>query len=191
MPHTALINKILFLLKKIAFFILITICLSSTGDYTNEYYKKSELIEKFVKFIEWPSKARMYVKTEPFIITIIGENPFEETLKNYFSTRKIYDKMILIRYINEVEEINGSHILFIAKSKRKQLPDILKYTYNKPILTIGETKHYSERGVLINFYIEDKEVKFEINETAAKNSGLYINFHLLSAARIINPVKKS
>ncbi|MCF8296452.1 MAG: YfiR family protein [Saprospiraceae bacterium] len=179
------------MLNKLVFFVLVAICLSSTNDYSKEYYKKSELIEKFVKFIEWPNKARMYIKTEPFIITIIGENPFEETISKYFSSRKIYDKIILIRYIEHVEEINGSHILFISKSKKKQLTEILKYTHNKPILTLGETKHYSEKGVLINFYTENKEIKFEINETAAKNSGLYINFHLLSAARIINPIKKS
>ena len=93
-----------------------------------------------------------------------------------------------VRYITAVDEIGKTNILFISNSENKNLKNILEYTNNKPILTIGESKGFAEKGVLINFYLSENKVRFEINESAVRETGLYMSFRLLSLAKIVNPI---
>ena len=42
-------------------------------------------------------------------------------------------------------------------------------------------------AVVVNFYIEDKKVQFEINIGAAERAGLRINSNLLKLGKIVPP----
>ena len=70
-------------------------------------------------------------------------------------------------------------------------PNIIAFSKDKPILTIGDYDKYAENGVLINFYIEDNKIRFEINETALSLSGLHSSYLLLNLAKIVNPIKNN
>jgi len=52
-----------------------------------------------------------------------------------------------------------------------------------PILTIGESDGFLESGGIINFLMEDEKVRFEINNTAAKQARLKIRSKLLRLAQ--------
>lgn len=171
-------------------FIIIIVSPFISSAQSSEYMVKAAFLEKFTRFIEWPESSNMDNKTQPFVISIIGKNPFGSILTNLYSTQKINGRKVTIRNIHSIDKIEGTHILFIAKSEQKNLAKILDFAKNKPILTTGETKGYATNGVLINFYISNKKVRFEINETAVRNSGLYMNFRLLSLAKIVDPVNE-
>jgi hypothetical protein len=66
------------------------------------------------------------------------------------------------------------------------LENIIKKISKKPILTIGETNGFCEKGVHINFIITNSKVRFQINEKAVKNSNLKISHLLLQTGTIIN-----
>jgi hypothetical protein len=65
------------------------------------------------------------------------------------------------------------------------LRKILESTEGRPILTVGDSEGYGERGVMINLYVEHGQVRFEINLEAARRSGLVFDFRLLELARLI------
>ena len=44
---------------------------------------------------------------------------------------------------------------------------------------------FAERGVLINFFVAEKQVRFEINDAAAQSSGLEFSSKLLRVARLV------
>ncbi len=54
-----------------------------------------------------------------------------------------------------------------------------------PILTVGETPGFAERGGMIRFTLEDNRVRFEINVEAAREADLNISSRLLTLAKII------
>lgn len=153
-----------------------------------EYALKVAFIERFTLFTDWPENVKMEDTTKPFVISVIGNNSFEDKLDHFSYSKKIKRRKIEVRYINKISEIIGSHILFISKSEKVNLSSILKYTENRPILTIGDTDGFAEQGVIINMYSQNNQLRFQINETAQKLSGLYMNFKLLSLAEIVNPV---
>ncbi len=168
--------------------IYLLICLVGNGiihAQTDEYLLKAGFLEKFTRFIEWPGETNIADNTKPFVISVIGENPFDKKLDQIFETTKIKNRKVEIRYISELEEIQDSHILFITKSKEKQLSGILSLTQGKPVLTVSDTDGFGEKGVRINFFIEQNKIRFEINKDAIQKSGLQISYLLLNIAKII------
>ncbi|UCH93035.1 MAG: YfiR family protein [Candidatus Aminicenantes bacterium] len=168
----------------------IMILLSSLSLFSikDEYYRKAALFRVFSQYIQWPENSGMKDHSKPFVIGVIGKNPFGSILETAYSQEenKIKDKKVEIRYISKMEEIENCHILFISKSVKKELEDILAITRGKPILTIGETEGFAEKGVLFNLYVSRDEIRFEINGAALVESQLIADSQLLSVARIIN-----
>lgn len=166
--------------------ILLPLCLFSIED---EYYRKAALFKVFSQYIEWPESSGIGNRSKPFVIGIIGENPFGSILETAYSQEenKIKDKNVEIRYISTMEEIETCHILFISRSVNAQLEEILAITREKPILTIAETAGFAEKGVLFNLYISADELRFEVNARALRESRLVVDSQLLYVARIIEP----
>ncbi|MDD5230987.1 MAG: YfiR family protein, partial [Candidatus Marinimicrobia bacterium] len=62
---------------------------------------------------------------------------------------------------------------------------ILKQIANRRTLTIASTTGFCKRGVMINFFIQDDMVKFEMNPAKLESAGLKASSQLLKLARII------
>ena len=171
----------------------ITILLSSlsSAGSEDEYYRKAALFKVLCQYIQWPKSSDVNDPLKPFVIGVIGSNPFGSILETAYSREenKIKNKKVEIRHISKMEEIENCHILFISKSLDKELEEILAFTTGKPILTIGETKGYAQRGVLFNLYISRNEIRFEINALALRESGLIPSSQLLSVAKIVGPLE--
>ena len=161
----------------------------STAAQQSEYTMKAVFLEHFTRFIEWPEPSGIDDVSSPFLIAIIGENPFGSILGQIYSEQKIKNKKVEIKYISTPDNIPDCHILFISGSSQEILPEILSITKNKPILTVSDTKGFAEMGVLINFYLIGDKIKFEINEKAVHESGLVMSYRLLSLARIVNQAR--
>jgi hypothetical protein len=151
-----------------------------------EYTIKAVFLEHFTRFIEWPESAGLTAGSSPFRLTVIGENPFNSILERVYAEQSIKDRSVEIRYISTPDEIFDCHLLFISSSVEERLQEILSYTRDRPILTVGDTDGYAEQGVLINFFLAGDNIKFEINEKAVHESGLVMSYRLLNLARIVN-----
>ncbi|MBL6445593.1 YfiR family protein [Fulvivirga sp. 29W222] len=145
---------------------------------------KSIWLEKFSKFIEWPTTDTL----EYFTITILGEGDINQYLFDIYENRTIKNKPVKINVINKIDNIEYCNILFVNTGQAKELDKVLDRVKSKPILTIGDTQGFAKKGVIINFYLEQNKVRFELNISAAKSSGLDIDFRLLEAARIIKKI---
>ena len=159
----------------------------TSAQTTDAYTVKAVFLERFTRFVEWPPEAAIDAKLQPFIIAVIGKNPFGTRLDTIYSTRKILDKKVKIIYISNVNEIEGCHLLFVSKSKKNDFHKIISFTRNKPILTIGDTTGFAKKGCLMNFYTLDNLIRFKVNEKAVRESGLSMSYLLLKAARIVKP----
>jgi hypothetical protein len=81
-------------------------------------------------------------------------------------------------------------VLFIGNVKR--IPEIKAKVKNQPVLTIASGEKLCENGIMINLFVHENRLRFEINELVVRESGLYMNYRLLQMAmRIIYPVAKS
>jgi hypothetical protein len=57
------------------------------------------------------------------------------------------------------------------------------------MLTVGDTDGFARQGVMINFYLEQEKVRFEINPRAAAEVGIRPSAKLLQLGRIVDTAK--
>jgi hypothetical protein len=151
-----------------------------------EYQIKAEFLERFTRFIKWPSDSTVSNPSSPFCLCVIGKNPYGTYLSELSSLVKIQKKQITLTEISSLDQIRPCNLLFISDSEKATLSSILAYTVDKPILTVSDSPGFAQRGVLINFYEDEGFVRFEINIRAVEKSRLRFSSRLLKLGRLVN-----
>lgn len=153
-----------------------------------EYEVKAAFLYNFTKFVEWPTEATTD-SGATFSLCVLGEDPFGKAFDS-IQGEKIINKKLVINRFKELHDIEKCRILFISESEEKRLTQILKSLKGLHILTVSDTEGFAQQGVIINFYLEQNKVRFEINVDAARRSGLKISSKLLNLARIVYDIKE-
>lgn len=156
--------------------------LSAEEPQPSEYQLKAVFLYNFAKFVEWPQEAFANPST-PFTIGVLGQSPFGDELDRTVRNKTINGHPFAIKYLRAISEVSTCHILFICSSERKRLSDILKAASAGNVLTVAETDRFLQAGGMIRFFMDDKKVRFEINDEAARSAGLRISSKLLGIAR--------
>ena len=120
------------------------------------------------------------------MICSYGANPFGTYIDEMSTTRRVKGRPIEFRTLTQLDASSDCHILFLPASKRDQAGAVLAHTAGKPILTVAESDGSADRGFLVNFYSSDDNLRFEINDSASRRSGLKISSKLLKLARVVN-----
>ncbi len=158
-------------------------------EIAKEYGIKGACLRRFPSFVKWPSKAFENEKS-PIVIGIIGRDPFGKALDKLIKNETAQGRKMVIRRFSRLEDLAPCHILFISSSERLRLKKILKKVEKNFTLTVADMKGVCQIGVMINFYIGDNKVRFEINNAQARKAGLEISSRLLKMARIVELDKK-
>jgi hypothetical protein len=146
---------------------------------------KAVFVYNFIKFTEWPAKE-MANKNEPFVIGVLGKDPFGAALDNTIEGETFHQKPIVVRRFSRMDEsVGNAQVLLISVSEESNLAAILKVIEGKAILTVSEIENFAHRGGVIKLAKESNKLAFEINVDAAKHAGLAMNAQLLRLAKIV------
>ena len=154
---------------------------------SSEYLIKAGFIYNFAKFVEWPATA-FAQSDSPIVIGILGTDPFGNLIDRIVENKKIGARGIVVKRLKwgtDLKDLKECKILFVGASEKAHLDDLVQIVKSLPILTVGETPGFAERGGVIRFVLEDNRVRFEINVEAARQADLTISSRLLTLARII------
>jgi len=147
-----------------------------------EYQIKAAFIYNFARFVEWPSQTFADTNS-PMVIGVLGENVFGNDLELTISGKAIKGHPLQFKTFDSVADATNCQILFISTSEKTQLSKILVQLQGTSILTVSEnTDDFIGAGGMINLRIVDDKVRFEINNEAARKSGLIISSKLLRLA---------
>ncbi len=152
------------------------------GEKGSEAVLEAEFVERFTRFIDWPHEV--LPASAPFRLCVTGSSPVASALEQLARTRRFKGHPASYVQLVALDGVAACHLLFIARSERRRLADILARTQGRPVLTIGDSDGYSARGVIINLYRTEGRLRFEINIAAALESGLRFRSKLLKLARI-------
>lgn len=154
-----------------------------------EYEIKAAFLYNFARYVEWPP-GTLPAASDAFVVTVLGEDPFGEALDAIVRDRTIRDRRLTVRRVARVEDVGESQILFISRSESDDVPRILQRLETAPILTVGETPQFAERGGMIRFRREGERIGFDINVASTERAGLRVSSQLLKLARIVGPGKR-
>lgn len=149
-----------------------------------EYQIKALFLFNFVQFVEWPESA-FSGPAAPLRIGVFGENPFAGSLSATVLNETVRGRRIEVTHSERLAGLLDCHLIFVPASERHQIVAVLAEIGARPILTVGETPGFAQRGGVINFYLEGQRVRFEINRAAAQRQRLKLASQLLSLARIV------
>src|SRR6202044_1020480 len=81
----------------------------AAADSPSEYQVKAVFLFNFSQFVDWPAQA-FTSPTEPFVIGILGTDPFGSHLDETVRGERIAGPPILVRRFTKVDEIADCHI---------------------------------------------------------------------------------
>jgi hypothetical protein len=149
-----------------------------------EYQVKAVFLFNFSHFVEWPPQS-FTTPSEPFVIGILGNDPFGARLDEAIRGEQINQHPLLVRRFHNVADIGGCQILYIDRSETAQLGRILEALGHRNTLTVSDLEGASQRGVMIQFATENNRIRLRINVDAARSAGLTLSSKLLRAAEIV------
>lgn len=154
------------------------LCSFSGGD-DNEFRIKAMFIYNFTKYVEWPADNGGPV----FRIGVYGKSDILEPLRTIASQKKAGDRKIEITRLEPDKDVY-CQIIFIPREQARYLESLEKKYSGKGVLFVTDE---SERPAAINLVTRDNKVRFEINQTMAKNGGVKISGQLLNLAVSVHP----
>lgn len=149
---------------------------------TKEYQVKAVFLYNFTQFVDWPATA-FKSPEEPFIIGIMGDDPFGNYLDETVEGEYIGKHPILIKRCGDLRSAMSCHMLYIGSTDREWMRTILNSVSDKNILTVSDDPSFNKLGGIIRFYTEENKIRLQINLQRSKDAQLSISSKLLSVAK--------
>lgn len=157
------------------------LCAAAWAQPPSEYAVKAAFIHNIAKYVEWPGDAPAGARAK---LCLLGQDPLDGALA-VLQGKPIGNLTWEIVSAAAPAPLNACRVLFIAASESANLPQILASVRGAAVLTVGDTRGYAERGVMVNFYMQEHKVRFEINREAARREKFGISSQLLKLARSV------
>jgi YfiR/HmsC-like len=148
-----------------------------------EFEVKAAFLYNFARFVEWPAETGH--DAAPFVIAILGHDPFGAVLDDTVAGKTVGGRPIEVRRIARADEARDAQIVFVSPSERPNMAAILKTLGRPGILTVGDTDGFASQGGAINFTLQARRVRFEINPAAAEQARLKMSSQLLKLATLV------
>lgn len=149
-----------------------------------EYQVKAALVFNFLRFVDLPAQRIFNNKIH---LCSFENNPLSQELK-LLDNRQIGENRIVYMELKE-DNLEKCSVFIVNKRGKEELNSLLEKVYQMGILTISDIDGFGELGVVINMFVQDEKVKYEINLDAADKTGVKISSRLLAIARIIQKKK--
>ncbi len=175
--------------RTISRWLLCVICLTAffvcqaAEEQVSEHQVKAAFLLNFTKFVEWPETA-FGDGHSPIAICVLGEDPFGSALDQIVEGEVVEGRRVIVRRIKEPPVAKQCQVLFVSPVI-KDVSQILT-SGGTGILTVGEgSDNFLREGGVISFVVENRHVRFDINQSAAETEGLKLSSRLLRVARSV------
>jgi len=152
-----------------------------------EYDVKAVFLLNFARFIEWPDQDA----DRPFVIAVLGADPFGHELDFALKGEKVGSRPIVARRAASLDEAAEADAVFISRSEKRHLAEILAQLEKHPTLTVSDIPQFAAEGGMVEMVTEGSKIRLNINVTEAREAHLTISSKLLRAARIVTTHKTS
>jgi hypothetical protein len=148
-----------------------------------EYQIKAAFLYNFTRFVSWPSSA-FNSPTTPFVIGIVGHDPFGSYLEDIIDQEKVDEHPIVIQRYRDVKDINNCQLIYISAGDDDKIKEVIAAVARQNVLTVSDADKFVNWGGVISFFKEDNKLRVQINIAAAKAAGVEISSKLLKISKI-------
>lgn len=158
-------------------------------DAVTEQSIKAAYLYKFAAYVEWPEHA-FATKSTPVTIGVLGADALARELAEITAERTVQGRRIVIRLIRRdavPQELDGVHILFVARSGIGGLAALAESARARSVLVVTEDGEGFERGSVINFRPVNQRIRFDVSLASADRNHLKLSSRLLAVAERVEP----
>jgi len=159
-------------------------CLRAQSLKHTDYDVKAAYLYNFGHFVEWPVNVAA-AKNDSFTVCVLGQDPFGPVLDAALAGETIAGKRVAARRISTLQESGSCQILFLSSAEEARLNKIIEALNKQAVLTVSDMPQFSQRGGMIQFVLEGKRVRFEVNLAAVQHAGLTLSSELLKVATTV------
>jgi YfiR/HmsC-like len=141
---------------------------------------KATFLFNFTKFVDWPPPADA---AAPFRICIAAEPAFAEAVDRTIVGETVRGRPLERVLVSTPNDARACQILFIGRGEAQRVERWIAPVRDLPVLLVGESRGFWEKGGHINFVLDDNHVRFDVNQDTASRTGLVISSKLLRVAR--------
>jgi hypothetical protein len=178
--------------RKISRLLMIFLMLAPAGtsfggdpETLTEYQIKAGFFFNFTRFVEWPENA-FATPTSPIVACVVGDTPMTNLLSDVVAGKVVNGRAVSIDRLKPTNDLHRCHLIFISAAAERHTMEILAGVKKTNTLTVGETAGFAKAGGMINFSIENNNVKLEMNLDAATHAGLKVNSKLIAVSRLFS-----
>ena len=146
-----------------------------------DYQVKAVFLFNFAQFVSWPSRE---APDAPFVIGILGDDPFGSYLDETVRGEKVNNRSLSIERFHHGAEPRNCHILFISQSERDRAGQIVSNLRGRSILTVSDIEGFAGLGGMVELFTEKTKIRMRINLDAVKAGNLKISSKLLRVAEL-------
>lgn len=146
---------------------------------------KAAFVYHFTRFIKWPSSS-FPSENSPFTLCVFGNNSFAPILEKTMNGKSVGQHPFVILQSPSPKNLHLCHVAYLGKSYSEPLPTLHNSGLGPDVLTVGETKEFLIQGGMIQFYLENKKIRFAINRNAINNTHLQISAKLLQLGKMVS-----
>ena len=164
------------IVRAVAGLVVLCLALPAVAEPT-DMAVKAAFLPRFARYVTWPSSA-MPRGTDPFVLCVVGGDPFGAMLDDAARTQLIDGRRIVVRRVDSAAGVDGCQIAFLSGGRAGQL---IAAIGRRPVLTVTDSATGGQRGI-IHFAIVDGHVRFFIDQSEAAQRGMSISSRLLALA---------
>jgi hypothetical protein len=144
-----------------------------------EQQVKAAYILNFARYAIWPPPA-LADPNAPLVVCMAGAGAAD--VARQLRSRAAGSHPLELRIISRIEETDACHAVYLAVGERSRQAAWLTRLRGQAVLTIGDSSSFLADGGIINLMLVDGSIRFEVNLTAAKHSGVSLNPRMLALA---------
>lgn len=173
----------------LAVIFMLFLTLSAPTSYADDAVANmASMVTKLASFVGWPAGRASEGNGELFVISVVGDSPLLQKLKEYNKKEASPGVSIKVRKVPPDMIPSNSHVLVIGNTDAVGLKKMVARVAGTSTVTVSSGPDLGGEGAVMNIYEDPATAKVvvEIDAAAAKAENLEIKPQFLKIARILN-----
>jgi hypothetical protein len=113
-----------------------------------------------------------------------SDDYFAAVLREAFKTNRIKGRVVSVKEISGTSGLAGCDMCYLGEKAIKDIQHFIEEANAKGVLLVSHSQNFGRSGIHFNFYIEENQLKFEINEKSIKKGRFSVSHLLMKSSRI-------
>lgn len=154
---------------------------SGVMETAREYDLKAVYLYNFLRFTNWP-QGMPKNEDASFTIGVIGDSPILPPLQVIAKKSRGKIRTATIPATASQDVFKQYDLLFISRTEQRQLHSLLASLSSLQVLTVSDIDTFCDAGGMIRLVNVDNRIRWEINLSQLKRSGMSVKAQLLNSA---------